>query len=484
MNVIIFTDMNGVYGFGRNLGAYTIASTLRQNNFSVQVIDFFASLTLDDTKQIIDKFVDDETLAIAFSTSYFKVNKPITNILESRKRWFDCDSIPQGREWLFEFTEMFLNKNPNIKFIIGGTQTSRTSTKLRNIDHWVIGESDKVILDLIQGIKENKEIPSVLNNLLNPYENFKNLKMVWHESDLLLEDECVPIELERGCPFNCTFCNFNKIRKPTLRDVDIVRDELIYNYNEFGIRKYMISDLTFVSNVRKTETFCKMFLSLPFKIEWLGMGNIAIFNKMPELRELCLESGCSSMFFGVESMNDKTLTSIRKGISEDVIKKVLYSLREKWKGKIHIFTSFIVGLPFETREKTLETIKWLESSECPVDSYMINRYYIQTEHPKFMTTKTYSHIEKNMEKYGYRVVDGKWINDITKMTEDEATKISRDQYKGTGCKIYSYYMMRMKNLGYSYQDIWYTPMDYKESFVDSEKRKENIRKTYMRRLLE
>jgi len=467
MNVVIFTDINGTYGFSRNLGAYTIASKLREYNLTVQVIDFFASVTLEDLQLIIDKFVDNDTFAVAFSTSYFKENKNINSYVEARNRWLQCDSIPQGKEWLSKLIELFLNKNSNIKFIIGGTQARRTTQRLEGIDHWVIGESENIV-DVI------KDIPhKIIVNL--KYKDFYKSKMRWHKSDILLEDECLPIEFERGCPFNCSFCALDRPGSPSVKDVEVVKDELLYNYENFGITKYMIADLTFTSSRKKIERFCNMFLSLPFKIEWLAMGNLFIFNKFPHLREVFLESGCSSMFFGVESLNDETLLTINKLLTSEQMKDTLYSLREKWVNKIHMFASFIVGLPFETENSICETVEWLKNS--PLDSYLMSRYYIQTEYSQY---KNFSYIERNLNKYGYRIVDGKWVNDITGMSEDASNEIVRGV---GGCNIYSYYMMRMKNLGYSYQDVWNVSMDYKESFVDSEKRKEGVRQKYMGELL-
>ena len=48
--VLIFTDINGLVGFGRYAGAYRIATELRNNGFTVQVIEFFASLNEKEFK--------------------------------------------------------------------------------------------------------------------------------------------------------------------------------------------------------------------------------------------------------------------------------------------------------------------------------------------------------------------------------------------------------------------------------------------------
>ena len=69
--VLIFTDINGLVGFGRYAGAYRIATELRNNGFTVQVIEFFASLNEKEFKSIIDNYVDKNTLMIGLSTTFF-----------------------------------------------------------------------------------------------------------------------------------------------------------------------------------------------------------------------------------------------------------------------------------------------------------------------------------------------------------------------------------------------------------------------------
>ena len=486
MNVILFTDMNGIYGFGRNLGAYTISNILRQNGFTVQTIDFFASITMEESHQIVDKFVDNETLAVAFSTSFFQVNKDklASDTLGARERWFECTSIPQGETWFNEFKQIFLKKNPNIKFIMGGSQTARNKNKLKDLDYIFIGESDERIVTLLKQIRDNIiQEQRLFNNLYGAYENFETTRMTWTESDLLFPDECLPMELERGCPFNCAFCNFRKTPKKQVKDVNIVREEMIYNYEQFGISKYMITDLTFTSSRKKIEDFCNMFISLPFKLEWVAMARLFMFKRYPYFRELFLEAGAKSLFFGIESMNAETLKSINKYLDPGEIKNTLHYLKETWDKEIFIFVSFIAGLPYETEDQIRNTVKWLMDPKSPIDSFYMSKYYIQDRYKDLNEIKTFSIIEKDLEKYGYKIVDGRWINTISGMTQDIAEQISSYTHDVSGCKVYTYYMMRMKTLGYSSDELWNIMMDYKESFVDSENRKLILKNKYVRELL-
>jgi lambda repressor-like predicted transcriptional regulator len=96
MEVIIFTDINGKYGFGRNLGAYTIASYLRQKGVTVQVVDFFSSLSYETIKNIIDKYVDKNTRLVCFSNTFFQIEKIIkpTPKLNKNDRFIPASYFP------------------------------------------------------------------------------------------------------------------------------------------------------------------------------------------------------------------------------------------------------------------------------------------------------------------------------------------------------------------------------------------------------
>ena len=69
MQTIIFSDV--LYpGYGKNAGAYRIATQLRANSYSCQVIDFFSKYSRDEIAKIIDKFVTSETIWVGFSTTF------------------------------------------------------------------------------------------------------------------------------------------------------------------------------------------------------------------------------------------------------------------------------------------------------------------------------------------------------------------------------------------------------------------------------
>jgi hypothetical protein len=66
-------------------------------------------------------------------------------------------------------------------------------------------------------------------------------------------------------------------------------------------------------------------------------------------------------FFGIESLNYESAKAIGKGLHPDSVKQTLHDLyHTHWKDNISISCGIIVGLPYETAESQLETLKWFQ----------------------------------------------------------------------------------------------------------------------------
>ena len=69
--VLLFTEVCSP-GFGRYAGTYRIATELRDNGFSVQVIEYFTRWTTQELKKVVKKFVTKETMLIGISTTFLQ----------------------------------------------------------------------------------------------------------------------------------------------------------------------------------------------------------------------------------------------------------------------------------------------------------------------------------------------------------------------------------------------------------------------------
>jgi len=435
--------------------------------------------------------VTNKTLFIGFSTSHFIGMSKDLDINKSREEAFlerKCDCFPQTDDWINKLIDIFLNKNKKIKFVVGGEKAATANKKrYKKIDYWVMGQSEISIVNLANAIKNSIPFPSIIySNKDYHFLDFNKSKINWSSNDLLFNNEHIPIEIARGCKFDCPFCGYNKKRTGvnSIKDKKTLKEEVMYNYEKFNITSYMVMDPTPNDSIEKLEMFCNVFKSMPFPVEWSGFSRLDMFEKYPEMRDIILESGGKSIQFGIETLHDPTIKLIKKGISSSKVKELLYYLNETWANKIITGSFFIVGLPLETEKDLYKNLEWLFKKDCPLHSITFCLLSIPKYNLDIKDEFEFSQFSKNMNKFNYVNSDNSWINTNTNISKKRAFEIinnlaeSHSDRRKIDFVIYS----KMRNLNYTFEEIWNMPRDYKESYIESSYRKKELKNEYIQKL--
>ncbi len=481
VDVLLFTDTNNAYGHGRDVGCYTLAGILREHGYIVQVVDFFASLSLDKAKDIVRKYVSSKTRFVGFSATHFSLAK--YNLKEElspyhpqvvRKRYRGAKPFPQSSGWITELL-YFIKQSSHAKIIVGGDKfTHEFNNDL--IDLWVHGRAEKTVLEFMTDTIPSGHVYAEEGNYFNTSQG-----IIWDKSDHLFKDEFVPIEWARSCIFNCSFCNFTKKRTgEKVKSVDTIKEVLLRNYNEHGLSKYIVCDPTINDNNERIKALHKMITSLPFDIEFTGYIRVDLIHKFREQRELLLEMGAKAFHFGIETFNPKTAKAIKKGLHPDKVKELLYYLRETWENKIVMGSGFVIGLPYETKESVYNTFKWLQKPDCPLDAATFIAMYIPEPLYKDID---YSDISKNPNEFDFDLKDGSYKNWKSKeMTHDEALEISSKFSNEFINPPYHHYYSRIRNLGFSHEECLKMKLDFNETFMTAEDIRDKMAKEYHEKL--
>jgi len=405
----------------RPLGAYQIASILRNNGYTVQVIDkyhWFLRHDKDSFKKIVEHHVSHDTLWIGWSNTFWEGKSIKFQKLGDAYRQEAADTIgmtEKGLTWLSNFAK---SKNPNVKFIAGGSKTWRWSQEgYKFFDYYVEGYADQMILDLTnyiagKGPKPSTNINDDNSEVLN-YDkkankfDFVNHVHKWHESDHIMKGEALPIEIARGCVFRCAYCSFplnGKKKLDFIRDPDKLKEEFIRNYELFGVDTYVYSDDTHNDSVEKLEfLYNKVYSQLPFKIKFSTYLRLDLLAAHPYTIELLKESGLIGTFFGIESFNYETNKTVGKGAKEERIWENLWKCREIWKNQVQIHSGCIVGLPNDNEETVRAWGEKVIAVDSPIDFSMITELHIFPNYgndPHWMNK-----IELNPKAYGYTFDD-------------------------------------------------------------------------------
>jgi radical SAM superfamily enzyme YgiQ (UPF0313 family) len=427
MKRIIFLNDIGIYDQclpNRYIGPYVLASQLEKNNYEVIVIDWFTRL--ENNLDYIKQFITDETIMIGISSTMlalpidFKDDGKLFRSYRSSNYhkgylWFNEPS--ELDKWTAQLNSLLKEKNPNGKLILGGAKTPFIWSRIeqeshyiayKNFDYIVMGAGDKLIVELANRISSNKFVfTSVKNNVHFVQGIAVNSETcpetIWSKNTFVQLGEALPLEISRGCAFNCKFCNYEK-RTSNVKSIDILKNELIRNYEMYGAYVYSFSDDCFNDNKNKVNEICNMFLSLPFKIEWITYARMDLVVKFPETFDLMVKSGCKGVCFGIESLNREACISAGKGVHPEKIKETLFRIYNTYKEQCFFQCSFIVGLPFETEESQMETIKYFTETDT-LDFSSIGvlgvSMFDENIDEKFVD---YSDYTRNPKKYGFDVI--------------------------------------------------------------------------------
>lgn len=159
----------------------------------------------------------------------------------------------------------------------------------------------------------------------------------------------IVVEVTRGCPHPCTYCQLNIKRMPyRMRPVeDVIRDLKNTNGLPWFKRKMaMILD----SNLGSDLKYAKSLLREVAKLKFWGIG--AQFSieclRNDEFVELLAKANCRMAFLGMESLNTESLNSVSK--KQNKVNEYKEAFNKLHRKGILTFT----GLMFALEEDTLE----------------------------------------------------------------------------------------------------------------------------------
>jgi hypothetical protein len=288
--------------FQRALSAYQLSHQCRTQGFTSQVVDFINDFTEEELLEVVKKFIGPDSLCLGLSTSFFNDFK----IMVDNKSVLPL-YVP---EHIVNVCVKIKKMYPKLRICLGGAK-SYQGVNLDWVDDIFQGYSEDQFINycnLLASDKNDHFIKKISNKHIYNVENKKfditSLDHRFLKHDCILSNEVLPIEISRGCIFKCKFCAFplnGKKKLDYIRDFDRIKDELIYNYENYNTTKYFFNDDTLNDSVYKIENLHRIIKSLPFKIEFSALMRLDLLYKNQETIDLLKDMGLRTTFFGIES---------------------------------------------------------------------------------------------------------------------------------------------------------------------------------------
>lgn len=434
---VFFTDLVDTIYVAKTIGAYKCAHSLRKQGYSALVVDHLHAWTLEELQSLLHKVISPETLAIGFSTTFFRNTNVAPNQDGSVTYTAIQDStvFPQGLDFEQEFINLVRKINPNCKVFVGGATVTQHYQN-RNIDYAFVGYSEVSIVNLANHLSQGAPLTKSTRNIwgvtiIDDREakeyNFKQGDFKWLPSDVV-NARSLPIEIARGCIFKCKFCAFSMNGKQNLdfiKDVELIRQELQDTYDQYGIDTYSIIDDTFNDNEYKLDLILAAVNQLSFQPKFWAYTRLDLMHTKQHADKL-YAIGVRGFYFGIETLNKVTGKIIGKGHSPDAQIKTIQELRAKFGNTVALHGSFIIGLPEESIDSVTATFNQLMDETIPLHSFDFKTLFIDNAN----MVNWSSDISKNYTKYGYTNIGNAndrsihWANSL--MTQDQALEVERE----------------------------------------------------------
>ncbi|MHA1711577.1 MAG: B12-binding domain-containing radical SAM protein [Candidatus Freyarchaeota archaeon] len=328
------------------LGITYLAAVLEKNGFEVEVLDLLVSRYSDEkVVRKVEEYKPDVVGATSVTMNFPKASRILKLAKEAKE---DVLTVIGGPHVTFSDVRT-LREAPWIDVVVRGEGEYTLLDIVRgrgfhSIDGITYREDGEIVRNRDRKLIENlDELPFPARHLL-PLSKY----MAYHSGCSLITG--------RGCPHRCIFCVGSKMmgRRVRLRNPKLVVDE-IEEVLGYGFDEIIFEDDTFTLNHKHAFAVCDEIISRGLKFRWCANARVDTVTR--ELLEKMKEAGCYFVMFGVESGNQEILDKCKKRITIEEVRKAVKMAKELG---ISILSSFILGLPGETKETIEQTMRFAE----------------------------------------------------------------------------------------------------------------------------
>jgi len=261
----------------------------------------------------------------------------------------------------YEIAQRFRERG--IPVVMGGPHASSVPLEAKEYaDAVVIGEAENVWQELIEDHKKGCLKPFYRNDNFCSMERLPFPRLDLLRKDAYMTVNCV--QTTRGCPHQCDFCHVTHFFGKTYRcrPVEEVVEEVERLDGEFVV---FIDD-----NIAGNRRYAKeLFTQLkPLKKKWASQASMTL-TRDPELLKLAAESGCVSLFMGVESLSTENLKEVNKTFNR--VSQFDEAMKAVHDHDIMVLAGFIFGLDHDDEGVFERTLRFCERNRIELPTFFI-----------------------------------------------------------------------------------------------------------------
>lgn len=227
-------------------------------------------------------------------------------------------------------------------------------------------KNKKIIVNKKRSLIDNLDILPVADREIFANEGTLFFTQEFKQDGKTITDSKMEFMFSRGCPFDCTYCSNNALKKVYGNNyIRIKSPELAIKEIEEVVKKYRVNSIIFhddifILNKKWVMEFLSLYIkkiNLPFEC------NIRVgVNTDKETIGKLKEAGCTLVKIGVESGSERVRSEIlNRHMSNKQIIEVC-KLFDRYGINVRLF--LIVGFPGETKKDFLKTVDLAAKLDC------------------------------------------------------------------------------------------------------------------------
>ena len=367
-------ELDAMLGVGREfvqkyepLGLLYVAAAARHAGHDVKVVDAYAEeLTAADLRRRI--FIEEPDV-IGFST-------------------LTCNGA-----LVYELGRWVKERFPAIRVVLGNLHANVLARQY--LDHGcadavVHGEGEEAFVELLAAYERNEHSPGITSVSTRDLDGRVELasrsaevadlaRIPWPARDLVDQrlyaltefsnqsyvgtggGDAKTMTTSRGCLYRCSFCVVRDSRRLRCIPAHRVVDEMQWLQKEYGTRYIYFMDSLFMGDQARLLDVCAEIRRRRLTIRWGCDAHVRMVT--PRVIEAMADANCYELSLGIESGVQRLLTRVQKGITLQQIEDAVQTIKDH--SEIQVEGLFILGLPGETYDDSLQTIRF--ACSLPLD---------------------------------------------------------------------------------------------------------------------